>query len=109
MVLAVARKDAHDAWGLPGGKVEAGETELVAARRALCEETGIWVPYHFFKEVFRHEDRVTFQVQMNRINWDDVDKLPPGEKLVRWVTPYQLVQGPFGDYNLRLLMKIGRL
>ena len=28
-------------WSLPGGKIEAGEGSLAAAKRELCEETGL--------------------------------------------------------------------
>lgn len=38
-------------WAVPGGKVNAGETVIAAARREAVEEVGIVVPYeslHFF-------------------------------------------------------------
>lgn len=40
-VLMVARKDEEDAFGLPGGKVEPGETPPESAARELLEEIGI--------------------------------------------------------------------
>jgi 8-oxo-dGTP pyrophosphatase MutT (NUDIX family) len=40
-VLMVERKDEEDAFGLPGGKVEQGETPPEAAVRELLEEIGI--------------------------------------------------------------------
>lgn len=39
--LLVSRRNIPDNFGLPGGKVEDGETPIQAARRELKEETGI--------------------------------------------------------------------
>ena len=41
--LLVRRKAAEGklAWNFPGGKIEAGETELAAAEREVLEETGV--------------------------------------------------------------------
>lgn len=40
-VLFIRHPDAPDAWGLPGGGVEAGESLAEAARREVREETGV--------------------------------------------------------------------
>ena len=43
MLLLKRNSDQHcgDLWSFPGGKIEAGETPKVAAKRELQEETGL--------------------------------------------------------------------
>ena len=45
--LYLLRNDAKNpgAWGLPGGKLEAGETLLGGMERECCEELGYFPPY----------------------------------------------------------------
>lgn len=107
-ILGVARRDNQNDFGLPGGKVEPGETELEAAARELREETGIVAYPGCMREVFRREGGVTF-----RLNWPEgcsyVTMAKPGEPRVDWVTANQLMDGSFGSYNVRLLAAIGRI
>lgn len=108
MVLGVSRKDDPNAWGLPGGKVEEGETEIACAMRELAEETGLHLAPmpHWYPEVFRREGGVTFQAGVNHVA--RVEAVTEAGR-VSWVTPEQLMAGPFGDYNRRLLQAVGRV
>ncbi len=46
LVLAVSRRDDPTKWGLPGGKVDPGETSQAAAIRETLEETGLVIYSH---------------------------------------------------------------
>lgn len=110
MVLAVSRKDDYGAWGLPGGKVEEGQTEEEAARAELRQETGIvlyrtWGNTCRLVEVFRREGGVTFRAETRAIS-DVVERAAGETGRVAWVTRQQLIEGPFGEYNNRLFEEI---
>lgn len=103
-VLAVSRKDDPTAFGLPGGKVDPGETPEQAAARELQEETGL-VSTNLRKVFVRKEDdgytTHTFACEVSgEIN-------TPESGVIRWVTPEVLFAGPFGSYNKRLWAKLG--
>lgn len=53
LFLVVSRKDNSNLWGLPGGKVDPGETLLHAVIRETKEETLLDVPPTELKPIFR--------------------------------------------------------
>lgn len=107
-VLGVARRDDPNAWGLPGGKVDEGETEKHAAYRELREETGVVVNPIYLFEVFRREGGVTYKVYYPGAGLIRIERPKFGEPRCDWVTWQQLFDGPFGEYNRKLYAALGR-
>jgi len=105
-ILAVSRKDDPTAWGLPGGKVDPGETPEEAAIRELKEETGLDVVN--LRKIFVRGEGDGYTTHC--FATEAVGEINTGEAgVVRWVTLDELLAGPFGPYNRQLFKKIGRL
>lgn len=102
-ILAVSRKDDPTAFGLPGGKVDPGETPVKAAARELLEETGLIATD--LTEVFSESDgEYTTTTFVGKIS-GAIDTTESG--VIRWVNKNVLLKGPFADYNQRLFNKVG--
>jgi len=103
-VLAVSRKDDPSAFGMPGGKVDPGETAEQAAARELQEETGLTATS--LRQVFvrREGDGYTTTTFVAEV---EGEINTPESGVVRWVKPEVLFAGPFGGYNKRLWTKLG--
>lgn len=107
-VLAFERRDVPDAWQLPQGGIDVGETPLQSAWRELEEETGLgpdqvdlvdehpdWVVYEF-PEVIRSAGKRLGQAQrwyLFRVRSDDVTPTPDDIEFVawKWVEPTWLL------------------
>ena len=113
-VLGVTRKDDQDDFGLPGGKVEPGETPLQAAIRELEEEVGLKIRPDAKAALIYVSEKptITYEVKIN----DIIGVIPPpgqyapgkeAGSIFGWVEPEVLTMGTFGKYNKALLRYIG--
>lgn len=103
-VLAVSRKDDPTAFGMPGGKVDPGETPEEAAARELQEETGLTATN--LRKVFVHKEADGYTTHTFACEASgEIDT--PESGVIRWVTPEVMFAGPFGAYNKRLWAALG--
>lgn len=103
-VLAVARRNDPNQWGMPGGKVDPNETEEEAAVRECFEETGlrIWNLKEVLRRQVGSDTGVTFTC-----DWEGEPASQPGEPECKWQEPEILMVGIFGEYNTTLFKKLG--
>lgn len=106
-ILAVSRKDNPKDLGLPGGKVEPGESCSQAAERELLEETGIKAKD--LKFVFAREcpGKVTYWTATYTAEMENQMPKRSEEGVVKWASPKELTEGSFGEYNKKLFEKVG--
>lgn len=98
-VLAVSRKNDHNDFGLPGGKVEVYDKSLVmAAVREVKEETGLDI---FNVELIFAMHRnghmgYTYIADYNGdINYNSVKE----PHVVKWTNYSEVIKGSFGTWN----------
>lgn len=99
--VLVSRKENHSDFGLPGGKLEDGETFYDAFVREIFEETGLRVSTYesIYTDFYRGNDVFTFLVHVPT-------QLPLSTSesaVVRWGPTSELLAGSFADYNERML------
>lgn len=109
-LLSVSRKDDKTDFGLPGGKVEPGETPIEAAFRELFEETGYKIINPQYAKMIYHAEignelSVTYQVALAGITRE---KIPTETAEVEWHNPEVLANSKtFGEYNKGLFRGVG--
>lgn len=109
-LLAVSRKDNHEDLGLPGGKIDPGETPEKAIHREVLEETGLRLTG--LEHVFDHLDRVEGDerrpARCFKATWEGT--IQSGETgWVGWVEPIRLLSetSTFREYNRALFLHLG--
>lgn len=111
LFLSVTRKNDHTDFGLPGGKLDFGETLIQCAKREVLEETGYELdisPYNPFMKLDENGVfTITFKANFTTDNpiRHSVDEKETG--LVGFVNKEQLFASPFGAYNKAMLTHFG--
>jgi 8-oxo-dGTP pyrophosphatase MutT (NUDIX family) len=106
-ILTVSRKDNPADIGLPGGKVDPGETEVQAVIRETVEETGLTVqnPRAIFTQVCHGKEDFLVTTFLCDFPQDGVIQTPEAGK-VAWATRDYLLSGSFAPYNRALFDSI---
>lgn len=108
--LSVSRKDDPTDFGLPGGKLDFGETLIQCAIREAKEETGYDLsidPYNPFLKIDENGMfTITFRASFsNGTTRSEISEEETGR--VDFVTNEQLCNGSFGTYNKEMLEHFG--
>ncbi len=107
LVLTVSRKTNSSKIGLPGGKIDPGESPEQAAIRELKEECGLDASN--LRHVFTYQDVGCFKT--HTFIGDVKGTIQTTEKgVIRWVEPKALLNpehSPYSKYNSLLFKKLG--
>jgi 8-oxo-dGTP pyrophosphatase MutT (NUDIX family) len=106
-ILGVTRRGTKQQWGLPGGKVDPGESLKEALVREVFEETGVSLSPDGLEIVFTDDDG-PYEVSTFRYSGGVSEPEQGDAGVVGWVTWDELLEGPFADYNARLLNKVSK-
>jgi 8-oxo-dGTP pyrophosphatase MutT (NUDIX family) len=103
-VLCVSRKDDHNDFGLPGGKIEKSDiSNKAAAIRETLEETGIIVTDA--KLIYAEHRRGSMGYTYLATEWSgDIGTDEP--HVVKWGEFTDLVSGTYGEWNLKVFKSL---
>lgn len=113
LFLSVSRKDDPTDIGLPGGKLDEGETLIQCAKRELLEETGYDLQISPWNPFFMVDENGMFTVTFKATSLDSIGKeviLSTDEEetgVVSFVDKEELCKGSFSSYNQAMLNHFG--
>jgi len=109
-VLIVKTTKWRGTWGVPGGKVEWGETLEAAVKREFREEVGLeltQVRFALLQEAVRDPQfvRDAHFIMINYYAFSASETITPNEEIVEWawVTPQQAMSYPLNSYTRVLI------
>lgn len=105
--LMVSRPENPDHFGIPGGKLEEGESAVQACVREVYEEAGIRLNgddlYRLMYRVVpsRREPNTIYRTYcyVNTTPIRELDYKSSEGLILKWVEPWQIVQPPYAYYN----------
>lgn len=106
MLLAVSRKNDHQDLGLPGGKIEPGESPISAACREAVEELDRPICNPILVDVANIKGISVFIYRADLIGNIDKKYVNKEGALVTWAAPSRICTGSFGKFNKKFVLPL---
>lgn len=105
-IVGVSRKNDENDFGLPGGKIELGESVIAALYRETEEETGLNITSHRLVFIRVEPNGKKGYTYLCEATGDFNTKESGKVKVVSWD---ELTSGCFGKYNTALKQELDRI